>query len=220
MLVRELSPQGFEATYAANHFGGAALFNLLAASGVFAPERPCRVVAVRSMARAAANARGRDGPYRRGRAFLVRYGNSKLFNHLWSFQVDKRFRARGVTSNSLHPGAGLFTGLGCTDAGPLLRYTLVPLLALLSPLMWVVAVVARRRRRRGGRGRQRRVATFLLPAAQVGHDPAGDRGREGAGVVMGRDAAPTSRGRGQARPPGGLPRRSEASSWGRPCLFR
>ena len=51
--------------------------------------------------------------------------------------MDKRFRARGVTSNSLHPGAGLFTGLGCTDAGPLLRYTLVPLLALLSPLMWV-----------------------------------------------------------------------------------
>ena len=140
-LVRELSPQGLELTYATNHFGGAALFNLLAAEGVLAQDRPCRVVAVGSLARAAANVRvgitdlsGQAEPF----SSATMYGNSKLMNHLWSFQVDKRYRSIGVTSNSLHPGSGLFTGLGRTDASALLRYTLVPLLALLSPLMWVV----------------------------------------------------------------------------------
>jgi len=208
-LVRELSPQGFEATYATNHFGGAALFNLLAASGVFAPERPCRVVAVGSMARAAANARagttdltGVGEPFSSG----TFYGNSKLFNHLWSFQVDKRFRARGVTSNSLHPGSGLFTGLGRTDAGLLLRYTLVPLLALLSPLMWVVGLS--QSWHDGGVAEAAAADDASSPHYFYRHNKLGAAPPEMADEkaqawLWGRGAAPAARGGGKARLAGG-----------------
>ena len=65
------------------------------------------------------------------------YANSKLFNTLWSFQVNQRYSAQGVTSNSVHPGSGLFTNLGREDASTLLKCCILPFLYCFAPLFWL-----------------------------------------------------------------------------------
>lgn len=135
-LKRDISPQGLEETYASNHFGGAALFNLLLTKTLL----PCktRVVAVGSLVHSNGQLTIGDDMTGTKATFATAkfYANSKLFNSLWSFQVNKRFVAQGVTSNSVHPGSGLFTNLGRGDASTFLKCIITPILACLAPLMW------------------------------------------------------------------------------------
>ena len=139
-LHRDVSEQDIEITYATNHFGGVALVNLLLNHGIFSVEKPCRVVVVGSIARNASKVvakktdlHGLEDPFNS----TTFYGNSKLFNHLWSFQLDKRFKAsHGVSSNSVHPGSGLFTNLGRTDASSCFAATIVPILGCLTPFLY------------------------------------------------------------------------------------
>ena len=54
---------------------------------------------------------------------------------MWAFEVQRRFCHRGITSNSGHPGSGLYTGLGgASTLATVLRATLIP---LLTPLLWI-----------------------------------------------------------------------------------
>lgn len=135
-LKRDISPQGLEETYSTNHFGGAALFNLLLTKTLL----PCktRVVAVGSLVHNNANViQGHDLTGTLNTFSTAGYyANTKLFNTLWSFEVNKRFAAQGVTSNSVHPGSGLFTNLGRGDASTLLKCVITPILACLAPLLW------------------------------------------------------------------------------------
>jgi hypothetical protein len=140
-LLKEVTPQGLEETIGVNHFGGAALFNLLL-KPVLIPSRT-RVVAVGSLVHnnatfTAQNYRDVDLTGIKDASFSVaaRYADSKLLNHLWGFAVHKRFADKGVTCNSVHPGSGLFTNLGRRDASAGFKMVITPLLGLLSPFLW------------------------------------------------------------------------------------
>lgn len=131
-----MPPNTIHQMYATNHLGGAALFNLLL-KRVLIPSKT-RVVAVGSMVHTSADISTRDltgtvDEFSTGKF----YANSKLFNTLWSLQVQKRFGPVGVTSNSLHPGAGLFTNLGREDASTPLKVTATICLGLFAPLLWL-----------------------------------------------------------------------------------
>ena len=131
--ARTLTAQGFEAVVGVNHLGHAALFNALLPR---LKASRTRVVAVGS----AAHASGKlaVGAPLDAASGLQAYANSKLLNSVWGFEVQRRFAAEGVTCNSVHPGSGLYTGLGLGGGSTLaaaLRYTLMP---LITPLMWIL----------------------------------------------------------------------------------
>jgi NAD(P)-dependent dehydrogenase (short-subunit alcohol dehydrogenase family) len=129
--ARELTAQGFESTVGTNHLGHAALFNLLLPH---LKASRTRVVAVGSMIHK--NGAAPAGTPMDAASGWAAYANSKLLNSVWALEVQRRFAAEGVSANSVHPGAGLYTGLGPKGWGAwLLRATIVP---LLTPLMWAV----------------------------------------------------------------------------------
>lgn len=138
-LSRALTPQGLEATMATNCLGPAALVNALAAAGVFAADRPCRVVVVGSYARAShslvVGASDLTGVANFG---VASYGNSKMVNHLYANAADARLRHLGLTFTSCHPGSSTHTGLGRTDVSPALALVLGLLMnVLLVTPMWL-----------------------------------------------------------------------------------
>lgn len=145
-LERSITPHGFEETYATNHFGGVALFNLLF-KNTLVPSLT-RVIAVGSIVHTNASITlneltsivkhdisGASTPF----SPVVMYSNSKLFNTLWAYQVQKRYYTQyGITCNSLHPGSGLFTNLGRGDASTCLRCLITPILILITPFAWLI----------------------------------------------------------------------------------
>ena len=131
--ARTFTAQGYEATVGVNHLGHAALFNALLPR---LKASRTRVVAVGSAAHASGKLAA--GAPLDAASGLQAYANSKLLNTVWGFEVQRRFAAEGVTCNSVHPGSGLYTGLGLGGGSTLaaaLRYTLMP---LITPLMWVL----------------------------------------------------------------------------------
>src|SRR3984885_185101 len=102
---------GYEATFAINHLGPFLLTNLLLER--IRSSAPARIVSVASTAHTSA----RKGiPFddlqsaRHYRGMRV-YGESKLANILFTLELARRFRGKGVTANSLHPGT-VRTGYG------------------------------------------------------------------------------------------------------------
>ena len=140
-LKREITLQGLEEDVGVNHFGGVALFNLLLQS-VLIPSKT-RVVSVGSLVHTNAtitpkNFRNIDLTGIKDETYSIagRYADSKLLNHLWGFQVQKRYYEKyGISCNSLHPGSGLFTNLGRRDASTAFRMVLEPLLGIVSPVL-------------------------------------------------------------------------------------
>jgi NAD(P)-dependent dehydrogenase (short-subunit alcohol dehydrogenase family) len=45
------------------------------------------------------------------------YGQSKLANGLFTYELARRLEGTGVSANCLHPGAGVRTNLGCGVSG-------------------------------------------------------------------------------------------------------
>jgi len=102
---RQVSTDGFEATFAINHLGPFLLTDLLRDRLV--ASAPSRIVNVASTAHNFA---------RRGMVFddlmaersykpMEVYGRSKLANILFTAELAKRLEGTGVTANSLHPGS-------------------------------------------------------------------------------------------------------------------
>lgn len=143
-LIREITSQGLEEVVGVNHFGGVALFNLLLKS-VLIPSKT-RVVAVGSLVHKNStinrdNYRTIDLTGTKEETFNItdRYADSKLLNTLWGFQVQKRYYEKyGISCNSVHPGSGLFTNLGRRDASTAFRMAIVPLLGILTPVLWCI----------------------------------------------------------------------------------
>jgi NAD(P)-dependent dehydrogenase (short-subunit alcohol dehydrogenase family) len=127
-VPRRLSADGFELQLATNHLGHFALTGLLLDCLLAAPDG--RVVSVSSVLHRLGRIDFDDlmsaGRYSRWRA----YGQSKLANLLFAFELDRRARAAGVGLRSLaaHPGYAR-TNLQAASGGPL---SLV--LALANPL--------------------------------------------------------------------------------------
>ena len=99
---RSLTPDGIESTFALNHLGYFLLTNLLLDK--VKVSAPARIVNVSSEAHWAAkwewdNLQG-ERKYRQFRA----YGNSKLANLLFTYELARRLEGTGVTVNAVHPG--------------------------------------------------------------------------------------------------------------------
>jgi len=106
---RELTPDGYETTFAVNHLGHFLLTNLLL--DILIKSAPSRIINVSSAAHKYAKLNlddiNLDKKYRAFRA----YGNSKLANTLFTYELARRLEGTGVTVNALHPG-GVKTNFG------------------------------------------------------------------------------------------------------------
>jgi len=113
---RHTTVDGVEETFAVNHLAPMLLtlelMDLLKASG------PARIVTVSSEAHRGARMHWDDLQFRtnRYRSFKA-YGQSKLANILFTYELARRLEGTGVTANTLHPGV-IASGFGHTYPGP------------------------------------------------------------------------------------------------------
>ena len=104
---RQLTPDGYEMTFAVNHLSPFLL------TGLLLPllGNGARVVNVASEAHRWAALDLDDLQNERRYGAMRVYGQSKTANILWTRQLARRLDERGVTANSLHPGT-ISTNLG------------------------------------------------------------------------------------------------------------
>ena len=113
---RKTSVDGIELTFALNHLGyyqlTLELLDLLKASA------PARIVNVSSIAHKGNTFNFDD--YQRSKKFtrtgFKEYGESKLANLLFTYELARRLEGTGVTVNALHPGF-VYTGFGSNNGG-------------------------------------------------------------------------------------------------------
>jgi NAD(P)-dependent dehydrogenase (short-subunit alcohol dehydrogenase family) len=125
---RELTPDGFERTWAVNHLAPFLLTNLLL--DLLRASAPARIVNVASDSHENAGLDFEDLQFeRRPYALMRAYGQSKLAHVLFTFELASRLEGTGVTANCLHPG---FVGsnLG-SQIGPVVGF----FWRLVSPLL-------------------------------------------------------------------------------------
>jgi NAD(P)-dependent dehydrogenase (short-subunit alcohol dehydrogenase family) len=112
--TRRLSADGIEMTFAVNHLAYFLLTNLLLDR--LKANAPARIINVTSDAHKGAKIPFDDlQSERRYRGFRV-YGQSKLANILFTYELARRLEGSGVTVNCLHPGV-IATGFGHNDGG-------------------------------------------------------------------------------------------------------
>jgi len=99
---RKLTADGYETTFAVNHLGyfllTVELLDLLKSSA------PARVVNVASEAHRSARINLDDLNLEKGYGGWKAYGQSKLANVLFTYELARRLKGTGVTANCLHPG--------------------------------------------------------------------------------------------------------------------
>jgi retinol dehydrogenase-12 len=114
---RELSADGYEMTLATNHLGPFLLTSLLL--DLLQKSPAARVVNVASMAYRFSKPTLTDLQSEQSYSPVWEYGNTKLWNIMFTQELAKRLREHGinnVTTNSLHPGA-VATGYGQQTGG-------------------------------------------------------------------------------------------------------
>ncbi len=127
---RRVTGDGLEATFAINHLGHFLLTQLLEEE--LKASAPSRIVNVSSSAYKAARLNLADLQSERGYDAMRAYGNSKLANILFTYELARRLDGSGVTANCLHPGV-VRTRIG-RNAPPLIwLFFLVMKPLLLSP---------------------------------------------------------------------------------------
>jgi NAD(P)-dependent dehydrogenase (short-subunit alcohol dehydrogenase family) len=99
---RELTSDGYEATFAVNHLGyfllTIELLDLLKSSA------PARIVNVSSEAHRTARIDFDDLNLENGYSGWKAYRQSKLANALFTYELARRLEGTGVTANCMHPG--------------------------------------------------------------------------------------------------------------------
>ena len=105
-LPRRTTADGFEMQFGTNHLGHFALTGLLLANLLAATHGPARVVTVSSMAHVIGRMNFDDLQGERHYGRWRAYGQSKLANLLFAFELDRRARRAGVplVSVASHPG--------------------------------------------------------------------------------------------------------------------
>jgi NAD(P)-dependent dehydrogenase (short-subunit alcohol dehydrogenase family) len=105
-LPRRTTADGFEMQFGTNHLGHFALTGLLLANLLVATHGPARVVTVSSMAHVIGRMNFDDLQGERHYGRWRAYGQSKLANLLFAFELDRRARLAGVplVSVASHPG--------------------------------------------------------------------------------------------------------------------
>jgi NAD(P)-dependent dehydrogenase (short-subunit alcohol dehydrogenase family) len=99
---REVTPDGFERTFALNHLAYVLLTRLLLDRLTVTGD--ARVVSVASNANRAGRLNWADLQYERGYLGFNAYAQSKLMNVVFALALARRLNGTGVTSNALHPG--------------------------------------------------------------------------------------------------------------------
>ncbi|HEU5347202.1 MAG TPA: SDR family oxidoreductase [Ktedonobacterales bacterium] len=100
---RRETADGLEMTFAVNHLAPFLLTNLLL--DMLRASAPARVVTVASDAHRGATIRFDDIQHTQGRYNgLMVYGQSKLANVMFTYELARRLAGSSVTANTLHPG--------------------------------------------------------------------------------------------------------------------
>lgn len=100
---RKVTVDGFEYTLGVNHLAHFVLTNLL--MDRLKASAPSRIVVTSSSAHAMGHMDFDDLMAERKYKFLKVYGQSKLANALFTFELARRLQSTGVTANCFHPGA-------------------------------------------------------------------------------------------------------------------
>jgi retinol dehydrogenase-12 len=114
---REVSADGYEMTLATNHLGPFLLTSLLL--DLLQKSPAARIVNVASMAYRFSKPTLDDLQSEHSYSPIWEYGNTKLWNIMFTQELAQRLRAHGITNvatNSLHPGA-VATGYGQQSGG-------------------------------------------------------------------------------------------------------
>lgn len=104
---RELTPDGYEMTFAVNHLAPFLLTNKVLPSLERAGQatfKRARIVNVSSAASRRARIDFNDLMFSRGYGMLAAYGQSKLANILFTNELARRLEGHPITANCLHPG--------------------------------------------------------------------------------------------------------------------
>ncbi len=113
--TRRVTADGFEETFAVNHLAAFLLTKELL--DVLHAAAPARIVNVSSSAHRGARMQWGDLQFDRHRYNQWRaYGQSKLANVLFTYELARRLDPSKVTANALHPGV-IATGFGQTYGG-------------------------------------------------------------------------------------------------------
>jgi NAD(P)-dependent dehydrogenase (short-subunit alcohol dehydrogenase family) len=115
----EKSADGVEMVLATNHLGPFLLTHLL--GDALAAAAPARVVTVASALEKSARVNWDDLEYERTPYSMMKvYSQSKLLNVMFSHELARRWKDRGITANCLHPGV-IDTGLVSGVRSPFMR---------------------------------------------------------------------------------------------------
>lgn len=107
--ARRLTDDGIEMTFAVNHLAYFLLTNLLL--DTLKASAPARIVNVASDSHTNAHINFDDLQGARRYRGMQAYGQSKLANILFTYELARRLQGSGVTANCLHPGV-VATGFG------------------------------------------------------------------------------------------------------------
>jgi retinol dehydrogenase 14 len=113
-LRRELTDDGLERTFALNHLGYFLLTDLLLDR--ITAGAPSRIVNVASRAHKRTHLDFENLQGEKSYAGFRAYGQSKLANVLFTYELARRLEGTGVTANCLHPGV-VSTGFGKNNPG-------------------------------------------------------------------------------------------------------
>ncbi|MGE5672358.1 MAG: SDR family oxidoreductase [Mycobacterium leprae] len=111
---RQITVDGLERTFAVNHLASFLLTNLLLDR--LKASSPARIVNTASEAARIARIDFADLHGERRYAAFRAYGQSKLANILFTYELARRLKGTGVTANCLHPGV-VSTGFGVNNQG-------------------------------------------------------------------------------------------------------
>jgi retinol dehydrogenase-14 len=100
---RELTADGYERTFALDHLSPFLLTNLLLSN--LKGAAPSRIITVSSAAHATGSMHFNDLMMERGYSAWKAYGQAKLANILFTYELARRLAGTGVNANCVHPGA-------------------------------------------------------------------------------------------------------------------
>ena len=122
---------GFETTFGVNHLGYFLVTNLLL--DMLKASAPARIVSVSSRAHVRRKGMNFDDlNAEQGYSGMGVYGDSKLANVLFTYELARRLEGSGVTANCLHPGV-VRSGFGQNNGG-LISLVFKSFYTLLTPL--------------------------------------------------------------------------------------
>ncbi len=112
--VRTTTKDGFETTFGVNHLAYFLLTELLL--DLLKASAPSRIISVSSTAHVGGKMNFDDLQGEQNYGGARAYGQSKLANVLFTYELARRLEGTGVTANTLHPGV-VRTGFGKNNGG-------------------------------------------------------------------------------------------------------